>query len=535
MTTGTPYMGGNMVLDNNTMPVVFSDDGAHWAYFYKAGNECVVMQDGKELCRGKWTTSNLSGLALQFSAGGKHLFFSENDTSAGFRFIVDGKPEAWLQNFATLALSPDGSRYAYAAPKRGEQKSTLFVDGKEAGYPGEDPQFTADSQRLIVLIHQGPVTGLLIDGKLAMKTNGISHVYLAPVGSGYATVLQRLQPRGEFLVVNNKKVEGSDCQNVSNVFFSPDGKRFAALCKTDSNAQYMIIDGKKGDEYPNIDTGMAGIPGGQNGDGYAWERGKANGDPTLQAQLSKPAVPGFTPDSSKFVYVANAPPRYFLVVNGEESDAYTGLISPVFGGGGKRIGFILNSSTGGNPKVVIDGKATEQKSPQALSFSPDGSHYKFLSGFGNAVNLYVDGAEVPGIATEYHQMFSPDGKHLVIMGFSTTDNGKRGLFIDGKLVVNSDAMAGQMLRPAFTPDSQHLIWIGGRHSETTQDTETAVLFVDGKPSVHFAPFNAGLTNNWEMSSDGVLTFVARSGDNVKRYRVTPGSDTSIATMLANAK
>jgi hypothetical protein len=33
----------------------------------------------------------------------------------------------------------------------------------------------------------------------------------------------------------------------------------------------------------------------------------------------------------------------------------------------------------------------------------------------------------------------------------------------------------------------------------------------------------------------VLTFVARSGDNVKRYRVTPGSDTSIATMLANAK
>jgi hypothetical protein len=32
----------------------------------------------------------------------------------------------------------------------------------------------------------------------------------------------------------------------------------------------------------------------------------------------------------------------------------------------------------------------------------------------------------------------------------------------------------------------------------------------------------------------VLTFVAQSGDELKRYRVTPAPDTSLSTMLAEA-
>ena len=83
--------------------------------------------------------------------------------------------------------------------------------------------------------------------------------------------------------------------------------------------------------------------------------------------------------------------------------------------------------------------------------------------------------------------------------------------------------------PKFTPDGQHLLWIGARRPQGGHDRDTAVLVVDGKPSpVHFMPFGSGTFGNWEMSADGVLTFVARTGDAIKRFRVTPSSETSIA-------
>jgi hypothetical protein len=38
----------------------------------------------------------------------------------------------------------------------------------------------------------------------------------------------------------------------------------------------------------------------------------------------------------------------------------------------------------------------------------------------------------------------------------------------------------------------------------------------------------------EVSADGTLNFVARTAGEFHRYRVTPGDDTSLATMLAAA-
>jgi hypothetical protein len=52
---------------------------------------------------------------------------------------------------------------------------------------------------------------------------------------------------GEFLGAAGKKIEGSDCQRIEWVKFSPDGKRYAALCSAAPMVHYVIIDGKKGD------------------------------------------------------------------------------------------------------------------------------------------------------------------------------------------------------------------------------------------------------------------------------------------------
>src|ERR1700719_3769320 len=49
--SGALYRAESMWI-NMPIPVIFSKDGAHWAYMAKQGDEYVVMLDGKEFARG---------------------------------------------------------------------------------------------------------------------------------------------------------------------------------------------------------------------------------------------------------------------------------------------------------------------------------------------------------------------------------------------------------------------------------------------------------------------------------------------------
>ena len=105
------------------------------------------------------------------------------------------------------------------------------------------------------------------------------------------------------------------------MYFSPDGKRYAALCETQANSHFMIIDGKRGKEYQGIPNSLAQ----PNMDFYY--RFSTGNEQATAASL-QPAVPGFTPDSSKFVYVAQQGQRYFMIVEDEESDGYENMLLP---------------------------------------------------------------------------------------------------------------------------------------------------------------------------------------------------------------
>jgi len=45
----------------------------------------------------------------------------------------------------------------------------------------------------------------------------------------------------------------------------------------------------------------------------------------------------------------------------------------------------------------------------------------------------------------------------------------------------------------------------------------------------------GTSGSWEVSADGVLTFLAKVGDNIKRFRVTPAPDMTIDKMVNEAE
>ena len=83
-------------------------------------------------------------------------------------------------------FSADDSRYAYNAGKlENYQDQMLIVDGKEAGYVGRDPVFTADGKSLLS-IRYSPNASVLLDGKPVitgiadgMIAEGLGPIYFA--------------------------------------------------------------------------------------------------------------------------------------------------------------------------------------------------------------------------------------------------------------------------------------------------------------------------------------------------------------------
>src|SRR5271165_2275867 len=74
---------------NMPIPVIFSKDGAHWAYMAKQADEYLVMLDGKEFARGPINPSNLvNNLNLTFSAYGQHLFWASADAQGNLAIVV---------------------------------------------------------------------------------------------------------------------------------------------------------------------------------------------------------------------------------------------------------------------------------------------------------------------------------------------------------------------------------------------------------------------------------------------------------------
>lgn len=515
---GQPFFVGDSGNASNQMvfiPVVFSDDGAHSAYYGKVGDEYIVVRDGKELTRGKLNPSGLSYGQLSFTSGGKHLYYIEADSSVGYRVVMDGKPGPWSRNPPQVVTSPDGNQYAYTGMQNdAAQTQWAVLNGQQMKYFGDNLQFTATGHVVSVFRGNG-LTALLLDGKPVMQAAGVEPIWISPAGGHVAAVVTPQPGAPTVLTMNGQPVPGTEGIQISRVFFSPDGKRYAVSCRTAANASFMIIDGKKGQEYQSISD----MPGG--------------GGLTEQT--------AFTPDSSKFVYVASTS-RSFLVVEDEESDGYAGMIYPVFGGGGQRIAFLVNAN--GQFKVVVDGKSMElTKGASDLSFSPDGAHYAFLSGY--PASFYLDGMEQPGIAitgfirtnepTVFKYLFSPDGKHILLPGYSADNTQHQGLFLDGQLVW---PMGNALVRhPMFTPDSQHVVWVVPRRTEGGADRDDSMLYVDGKPVMQYGGFNPleTMPGNWDMSPDGVLTVVALTGDALKRFRITPSADENIATLIANAE
>jgi hypothetical protein len=516
---------------NMPIPVIFSKDGAHWAYMAKQGDQYVVMLDGKEFARGPINARNVgTSLNLTFSANGQHIFWSDDDAQGNFVIVVDGKPGPATRTLPQLILSPDGSHYAYVNYNRDGTGAWAFVDGRQVNYFGDNLQYTAKNVLLSQMHTPDNNNIFVLNGKPSIKAQSLTPMWISDDGNQIAMIITPQQGAQSFLTVDGKQVAGTEGVPIEKVYFSPDGSHYAALCRTKTGAKYMIIDGKKGDEYPTI------APQVSNDSGTHWSYVTWTANNAKFGNLNLP-VPGFTADSSKFIYVANSNGRQFLVINDDESNAFGDYLMPVLSPVGNRIA-AYGVTADHMQHIIMDGKDTAYDSFNGgqrisqLTFSPQGTHYVFLRQY----TVYLDNVVQPGLL-QGNYVFSPDDKHLV---YEASNNGQNCLVVDGKVICDKAGMVNHIF---FSPDGNHIYWVstGNLAVLGVPGTKDGILlYVDGKPATHYSdngtmldPVTDGtFTLHPEFSADDTMTFIARTDGNLRRFHVK--SDTDLATVLAAA-
>lgn len=117
------------------------------------------------------------------------------------------------------------------------------------------------------------------------------------------------------------------------------------------------------------------------------------------------------------------------------------------------------------------------------------------------------------IETPIKLVFSPDGKHLAYQAESAAGAKGRAVAIDDGMFATGSFAHYDV---TFSPDSRHLMWYGigdGTHQR---------LYVDGEPVYEFESLIGSQTDIppwWEMGSDGTLSVLVRTGEEVKRLKI----------------
>lgn len=506
-------------VEGHDAPVLFSRDGKHSAYAGRQGNEYVIIYDGKEFGRGPWELMGRRQLTM--SPLGKYIWWTEAKLDQGRtigRTFFHRKPTEWGA-VVTPVISPDESRYAWAIPTGQFGKTAVFVDGKNAGYSGQQPVFTGDGSALLTISYDGGAS-VLVDGKPVIKGGvQVSKIVTAPAGKRYAAIVRQLVNNKpvDLLYIDGNLVPGSD--HAQEAWFSPDGKRYAAMCKNPfgNHPAYLIIDGKRTSDYTAIN----------------------------------PLAPVWTPDGARVIFSATDAGKSLTVAfDASGETAYTANASEIIVAGGR---FAWTTVDHGRRAytVAVDGKNVLPGGlypTSKVTLSPDGSRYAFLTGpvgRNEVTGIVLDGQLQAGIVPAYFGlwspksvgtvqlaitapefMFSPDSKHVAFIGRTGT-NPKSALWLDGKIVSHN---IRAIFYPTFTPDNQHFVWVADE--QTPGSPPVTVVYVDGQPVVRAdGYFFRALPGSFHMDDTGIVTFLAADGDVVKRYRITPAADTSVATLL----
>lgn len=413
-------------LMQNADAYTVSETGSHLATLNMHGSRYVVTVDGVDGPR-------------------VNAVFNVNTTFSGLK--------------RTVAMSDDGSHYAYAA--RVGHDVVIFADGKQL------MSFPENSVG-------GPVY-------MIYSPHGGDHLFFSMPGK---------YQQDNALWVDGK--QAMDYDTGTNIVFSQDGKHYLyiGLPKPGTTQHTLIVDGKDAG-YPvdDIYQGANAKPT-FTADGkhviYAAGGGTGrtvyfDGKPQVTGDLTDQLFAA--PMGSSYAAVIRAGlgspnPTYRIYLNGKEvpGTAYDfnhGFApSVVFSPDGRHLAVACNPNDG-NAYVVRDGKKGEtydriDNSITKPEYSADSQSLGYFGVAGNISFAVVDGKEYDAqFDSSFGMVFSPTGHHVAVIGH--TMGGGTALYVDGQKVSGTGLISDQNF--AFSHDGTH--WL-------VDDLSKDRIMLDGK-------------------------------------------------------
>jgi len=309
---------------------VISDDQKHIAFTVKTSGGEFVMVDG---VAGKTYTSILhlplteAGVQQQikFSPDGLRVAYVAR-RGEKFLVVVDGKegPEYERIRVGAPSFSPDSRRVAYFAERAG--KTLAVIDGIESKpfdrSSSATPIFSPDSRRVVYLANHGKGTHIVIDGVETVEPEYVGEPRFSKTGKRMAYVVVRQDKwyvvtdgkegkpyrglgnniefsddeqhvlyradttEGQVIVVDGIETRPRRVIEENSYRFSPDGQHVAFAALDSRDAEYVVVDNKRGKTYEGVNK------------------------------------PAFSPDSRHVAYAAWSAGKVFVVTDGVEGEGF---------------------------------------------------------------------------------------------------------------------------------------------------------------------------------------------------------------------
>jgi Tol biopolymer transport system component len=327
-------------------PILFTADGAHYAYVAQSDKGQSVVLDGKA------APPHQNVGALQFSPDGKHYAYQYTD---GDKFVasLDGKAGASYDG-----VQPDSVRFtangnlAYAAQKGAGY--VAIVDGKERGegQQMEQLQISSDGKRVAFVSTTSDGQTVVVDGKAGPAYEKISSLMFSPDGVRVAYIGEL--STGKFVVVDEQ--ESPPYRSVSNFQFASKGNRYGYVGSTEKGA-IVVVDGRASKTYRTfLDLAIS-----SDGARYAYE-----GDVDLY--VAELVIDG------KVARARN------LVATLEPDRSATHKKILQFSPDSKRLAMASMVSGGAKYVITVDGiEGPTSGWCYRFAFSPDGSHFAYVT------------------------------------------------------------------------------------------------------------------------------------------------------------
>lgn len=380
--------------------------------------------------RGLFAGASLLLSDVIFGKNGKTVVYVIKQNKKQFVVIGD-KEGKHYDRIEDLVMSPNDKKIAYVAKEGSEEFIVLGDKEIKNGYKSVfRPAFSPNGKILAYNILEDGLAGIVAgDKKITPPPNTriepSSLFIFNPKKNEIAYIVKTMDEDliiekgpGNFVAIadlkqGTSKIVGDLYDNISNLTFSPDGKKLAYIT---SEGDYLtgkisiVVDGQAIVQFDYSETNKIYI----------------------SSIL-------FNPDNKSVAYVVTQNLKEHVVYGDKEGKVYDRISHLVFSKNGKKLAYVGTMVKGSPDVIVINGKEFKTYTPQSLFgsdiidfslnvrnlvFSPDNNTFAYALG-GYGLSYVVVGKERIDDNKFYTDVsppvFSPDGKYI---GFGVQINGK---------------------------------------------------------------------------------------------------------------